>query len=172
MTHAAKHSQSPKASAPNAMSRLLLYVSCLVTIGCETSAGVGPSTDREMAELRREVRRAELKQSLGEDYDRPLPAGTTDELRRGFELYDLTCAGCHGRRGRGDGRVAKQLLVAPGDLSDPARAAFFSERARLEIIRKGIPSTPMFGWEGTLGEDDLFAVFVALRYLNRGGSRG
>ena len=50
---------------------------------------------------------------------------------------------------KGKGRIARLLPIAPGDLTDPERAAFFSERARLAIIADGIAGTPMVGWKNS-----------------------
>ncbi len=39
----------------------------------------------------------------------------------GKEMYLAYCAACHGREGKGDGPVASQLKVPPGDLTSLAK---------------------------------------------------
>jgi hypothetical protein len=107
---------------------------------------------------RREALREELRDRLGESYDAPLAFDGDVRYDRGAQLYAMLCEGCHGSEGRGDGRVSDQLSVPPGDLGDAEQAGFWSDRARLEIIRHGSPGTPMLGWGEVLAEADLAAV--------------
>ncbi len=59
------------------------------------------------------------------------------------------------------------LPVQPGDLTDPARREFFSERAILRIVENGSPGTPMFGWKEVLTESSMRAVVAHLLTLTR-----
>jgi hypothetical protein len=67
----------------------------------------------------------------------------------------------------GDGKVEHPgvLLQPPSNFTDPVQAAFFSESARLHIIRKGIAGTAMMGWENVLPEQDILAIYLYVRYL-------
>ncbi len=76
---------------------------------------------------RRLMLRERLRASLGDRYDAPVPKATESDLQRGAELWHLLCAGCHARDARGRGSLPQMLPVQPGDLTDPRRAAFFSE---------------------------------------------
>lgn len=100
---------------------------------------------------------------LADKYDDPVAPATRQQLVRGGELYGKLCATCHGANGKGKGRIANGLDHRPTDFTDPEEAAFFSEQARLEIIRKGIPKTAMMGWGNVLSERDILAVYVYIR---------
>lgn len=109
--------------------------------------------------------RRRLEKELGERYDRPVVAASDSQLQRGQKLFAQLCAGCHGPRGDGKGHVAEGIAGYPSNFTDPAEAAFYSPQARLQIIRKGVPGTPMMGWENVLTEEDILAVYVYVRSL-------
>ncbi len=119
------------------------------------------------ADRRREQLRDQLRSSLGDRYDAPLPAATIDQLGRGSSLYDMLCRACHGPTGKGNGRSARMLAIQPPDLTDPSMASFFSDRAKLTIIAEGIAETPMIGWSRMLEEEDQLAVLHFMDTLIR-----
>ncbi|MDP6540067.1 MAG: c-type cytochrome [Planctomycetota bacterium] len=116
---------------------------------------------------RRDALRDRLARTLGRSYDEPLPRVDSHERAKGARVYERLCAGCHGRSGRGGTRLARALPVEPGDLADPARAGFFSERAKLSIVAEGSPDTPMTGWQEGLEERTMIAVLDHMRTLVR-----
>lgn len=109
--------------------------------------------------------RMRLQKDLGERYDQPVTAASDSQLQRGQKLFAQLCAGCHGPRGDGKGHVAEGLAGHPSNFTNPAEAAFYSEQARLQIIRKGVPGTPMMAWENVLTENDVLAVYGYVRSL-------
>ncbi|NIR48035.1 c-type cytochrome [candidate division KSB1 bacterium] len=111
------------------------------------------------------VVRERLKQELGEKYHQAIPEATEQQLERGGQLYARLCAPCHGPRGKGNVKDADRLVGNPTDFTDPQQATFFSEQARLYIIRKGVKDTPMLAWENVLSNDDIMAVYVYVRSL-------
>ena len=118
------------------------------------------------AQLQRMIQfREQLEHKLGDLYVLAVKPGTEEQCMRGQELYRQTCAPCHGVRGHGDGHTAQGLLWTPTDLTDAERASFYSEQARLYIIRKGIDGTPMMGWEHVLTEPDIMSVYLYIRSL-------
>jgi mono/diheme cytochrome c family protein len=62
------------------------------------------------------------------------PATPAEEAR---QIWQTSCAGCHGPRGRGDGAVAASLAVRPRDHSDPAWQAATSDAAIADVIVRG-----------------------------------
>jgi mono/diheme cytochrome c family protein len=63
-------------------------------------------------------------------------AADTDAAARGAVTYGVYCGNCHGRTGRGDGKLAKLLVKAPTDLTRLARengGVFPADRARQVI---------------------------------------
>lgn len=109
--------------------------------------------------------REELKQRLGASYDLPIPPATAEQLARGKALYQIICSPCHGDSGKPPATTLASLIVPPADLSNPDYAHFFSDQARLEIIRNGISGTPMKGLDGLLSEKDTLSVFMHTRTL-------
>lgn len=109
--------------------------------------------------------RERLKLELGEKYLLLVPEATPTQLKRGAELYPQVCASCHGGRGDGLGKITEGLAGNPTSFTDPVQAAFFSEQARLHIIRKGIAGTPMMGWQNMLSEEDIQALYLYIRSL-------
>ena len=143
--------------------RLLLSAAvCLCTIsGCsENERDKGEPEFLEMKQLREE-----LKQKLGADYDLPVLSATAEQLERGKNLYQTICSHCHGDLGKPPPLTLTSLTIPPADLSSPELVRFFSEQARLEIIRNGISGTPMKGLKGLLNEKDTVAVFMYTRTL-------
>lgn len=109
--------------------------------------------------------REELKQKLGTDYDLTIPPATAEQLARGKALYQIICSPCHGNSGKPPAVTLTSLIVPPADLSHPVIADFFSDQARLEIVRNGISGTPMKGLDGLLSEKDTLSVFMHTRTL-------
>lgn len=120
----------------------------------------GP-TDAE----RREALRIRLRAELGQRYDEPVTEPSEEGLAQGAKHWELLCSNCHGRNGGGTRQLSQLLPVPPGDLRDPVRARFFSERAKLAIIADGIEGTPMIGWKDLLNEAEMRGVLAHLRTL-------
>lgn len=74
----------------------------------------------------------------------------------GKEMYLAYCAACHGREGKGDGPVASQLKVPPGDLTSLAKRndGRFPSVQVVNVItgRAGVPGSRLQGDAG-LGPD-------------------
>ena len=143
----------------------LLFVS-LVGAGC--SAPPPPTAEPGLSdEERRSSVRDQLRASLGNDYDAPLPEATSEQIQRGAKLYGMLCQACHGPTGRGNGRSARMLAIQPKDLADPEIASYFSDRAKLAIIDEGIEGTPMIGWGRMLDEAEQIDVLQFMNTLVR-----
>ncbi|MCC7463135.1 MAG: cytochrome c/FTR1 family iron permease [Gammaproteobacteria bacterium] len=89
----------------------------------------------------------------------PMPAApeAIPDLRHGRQLYDSTCASCHGAAGRGDGPAAAGLEPAPVDFSDVARADQRSVLSLYEAITQGVPGTSMLSY-ASLSAADRWAL--------------
>ncbi len=143
------------------MRNLIIVATLLITLGCtEESRPLDPGQQQRFANHRQQ-----LQEELGSKYNEPVPQGTAAQLERGARLYAQVCAPCHGPRGSGEGHTGEGLLSRPTALTDRAQAKYFSEQARIEIIRKGIPGSAMMGWQGVLPESDILAVYLYIRSL-------
>ena len=82
----------------------------------------------------------------------------------GEELYTLSCARCHGERGRGDGPEGVLLATEPRDFTDCARMQALSDQELMKVIKEGGParhlSKDMPRW-GTVLQDQQIADLVA-----------
>jgi high-affinity iron transporter len=79
-------------------------------------------------------------------------------LGRGREIYQSTCAACHGPTGGGDGAAAGALSPAPAKLAD---SLGFRSTSPLDFYRRitvGVAGTAMPGYEHLLPPADRWAV--------------
>ena len=79
---------------------------------------------------------------------------TAEAISKGKELYDVTCAYCHGLDGKGDGPAADFLIPAPRDFSEgiykfrrTLSGIVPSDWDLYESITKGIHGTSMIRWK-------------------------
>ncbi len=139
------------------------FICCLMFIGSACDSKTSSPTPEQLQHMIQF--REQLEHKLGDMYALAIKPGTEEQRMRGQELYRQICAPCHGVRGRGDGHTAQGLVGNPSDLTDAEQASFYSEQARLYILRKGVDGTPMMGWENVLTEADIMAVYLYIRSL-------
>ena len=84
-------------------------------------------------------------------------------LRRGKQVFQLTCAPCHGIAGDGKGPAAATLTPEPANfqLKQPDTSYL------LRVVREGIPGTAMPAWQRQISEADREAVAAFVRSLFR-----
>lgn len=104
-----------------------------------------------------------LKKELGDQYDAIVPEATKEQIALGAEVFKNNCVSCHGAQGKGDGAAAAGLPTPPADFTDGAHATYYSEKGRLQIIKKGIASTAMVGWENILNDKEIDAVYAYVK---------
>lgn len=116
----------------------------------------------------------QLRQELGEAYDAPVPGLEAADAQRGAVLYAQHCLDCHGPKGRGRGPKAAELQPRPSDLTHPGKARFFSDAARVAIIRQGFTGSAMQGFDAALDGPavlDVYAHLLTLRGALRPGQQ-
>jgi mono/diheme cytochrome c family protein len=145
------------------LSFLLIIPAFLLTSCSEKEKDIDPEQLQRLT-----VIRDELKKELGDTYNQPVPHATPEQVQRGEQLYDQVCASCHGLSGKGLIHTSDDIVWKPADFTDKEQASFFSERARLQIIRNGIKGTPMIGWSNILTEDDILAVYQYIKSMSEG----
>ena len=142
---------------------------CFVIVAFLITSCTKNDEDIDPEQLKRlTVIRDDLKKELGDNYDQPLPHATPEQVERGEQLYDQVCASCHGLSGKGLIHTSDDIVWKPADFTSKKQASFFSERARLQIIRNGIKGTPMMGWSSILTEDDILAVYQYIKSMSEG----
>jgi mono/diheme cytochrome c family protein len=112
--------------------------------------------------------RDELRATMGEAYDAPIPGFEAADPARGRALYEQTCASCHGPAGKGDGPAAAGLNPPAADFTDAFHARYYSDAARLRIIEKGLPGTAMAGFEGQYDRAQLLDLYAYVRQFREG----
>ncbi len=116
--------------------------------------------------------RDELRKALGTTYDQPVPGLDQADPARGKAAYDKACASCHGAAGKGDGPAGAGLTPPPADFTDAFHARFYSDAARVHIVRKGIQGTAMAAFEGTLSEPEILEVYAYVKSLRPAAGTG
>ena len=89
---------------------------------------------------------------------------------KGKEVYEQSCAHCHGTEGRGDGSAAENLLPKPRDFTRGLYKIRSTESGQLptdqdlfDIITIGMPGSSMPGWETSLSADDRWEVVAYIK---------
>ncbi len=110
---------------------------------------------------------------LGVVFSLPLSASAQNVLQaseKGKEVYDQSCAHCHGTEGRGDGSAAENLLPKPRDFTRGLYKIRSTETRELptdhdlfDIITVGMPGSSMPGWETSLTTDERWEVVAYIK---------
>ena len=98
---------------------------------------------------------------------------------KGKEVYEQSCAHCHGTEGRGDGSAAENLLPKPRDFTRGLYKIRSTESGQLptdqdlfDIITIGMPGSSMPGWETSLSADDRWEVVAYIKTFYDGFKEG
>jgi cytochrome c oxidase cbb3-type subunit I/II len=101
-----------------------------------------------------------------------IPSELEKRAARGREIYQATCASCHGPSGAGDGPAAAALRaengepIKPADLRVPRPRSGPEPRDLYRTITTGLNGTPMVGFADALSDEqrwELTAYILTLR---------
>ena len=99
----------------------------------------------------------------------PVAAPSTDVK----QLYDTSCANCHGTDGRGHGPAADALNPQPRDFTrgtykfrSTASGSIPTDEDLYRAIAAGLPGTSMPAWKGLLSEAQLRALVVYVKQFS------
>lgn len=94
---------------------------------------------------------------------------------KGKEVYEQSCAHCHGTEGRGDGAAAENLLPQPRDFTRGLYKIRSTESGELptdqdlfDIVTEGMPGSSMPGWETALSANDRWEVVAYIKTFHDG----
>ena len=94
---------------------------------------------------------------------------------KGKEVYEQSCAHCHGTEGRGDGSAAENLLPKPRDFTRGLYKIRSTESGELptdqdlfDIITEGMPGSSMPGWETSLSTNDRWELVAYIKTFHDG----
>jgi cytochrome c oxidase cbb3-type subunit 3 len=98
----------------------------------------------------------------------PSISDLTPQERQGEILFQKNCAFCHAADGTADNWIGHFLEPHPRNLTD-AKAMANMNRVRIaEVIREGVPGTPMSAWKTVLNDQEIDAIIA---YINRAFQR-
>lgn len=96
-------------------------------------------------------------------------AAAQGDAKAGRELYNKWCVSCHGAAGKGDGPVATNLPVKPGNHTDGTRMNGLTDTYLLTIIKQGgqavQKSQMMPPWGTQLKDQQIWDVIAYVRSL-------
>ncbi|HEU4995419.1 MAG TPA: cytochrome c/FTR1 family iron permease [Gemmatimonadaceae bacterium] len=103
--------------------------------------------------------------ALGSEAALEIPAKAID-LAEGRQLYEKTCASCHGISGRGDGPSAGGMNPRPPAVGDHETMRDVSPATMYRIVSVGISGTPMTGFASGLTVEqrwNIVSYLISLR---------
>lgn len=83
-------------------------------------------------------------------------------MKRGQQLFNRTCAACHGMIGDGDGLVGRRLMVKPTSLHSEYMYGLTPEHY-FQVIQNGIRTMQPYGY--MINEHDTWAIVTYVRAL-------
>ena len=90
---------------------------------------------------------------------------TPKSIADGANVYNRSCASCHGKTGQGDGPAAKQLTPPPSNLADGEWKHGTSDAEIFTVIRNGVPKTAMKGFAYKMTEHEIWDVINYVRSI-------
>lgn len=86
----------------------------------------------------------------------PFPA-SPDNIERGRQVYQQSCALCHGSDGRSATQLGRNMYPPAMDLNSP-HVQHWSDGDLFWIIQNGIRLTGMPAWDGSISKDDTWKL--------------
>ncbi len=103
--------------------------------------------------------------ALGAEGALAIPAGELS-IAAGRQIYETSCASCHGETGMGDGLAAKGMDPPPPAIGDAETMADATPALLYRVISVGVPGTQMVAWGSTLSEQQRWEVVAYLQTLH------
>ena len=92
--------------------------------------------------------------------------GLTGNPVAGKEIYDGSCAQCHGEDGEGDGVLTRVYSMSPANHTDAVRMDKMSNKSMKDVIAKGGSGASLMpGWKGILSEQEIDDVVSYIRLI-------
>ena len=101
----------------------------------------------------------------------PVPS-TPASIAAGKTAYQTICAACHGKEGQGAVKAGVSISIIeeqggkqPSDLTDAQWDHGASDGEIFAVMKRGVPSTMMPGFDGALSDTDMWNIVNYLRNL-------
>ncbi len=102
--------------------------------------------------------------------DAPDDSEEAEKIAAGKEVYEKSCAHCHGTEGRGDGSAAENLLPKPRDFTRGLYKIRSTESGQLptdqdlyDVITEGMSGSSMPEWETSLSANERWEVVAYIK---------
>jgi len=92
-----------------------------------------------------------------------IPGEMTEQQARGMRLYQDNCAFCHAPDGTGQNWIGSFLEPRPRDFTAAEFRLDEAPDAFREIVKTGIPDSPMPAWRDVLSDDEIDAIIAYIR---------
>jgi mono/diheme cytochrome c family protein len=100
---------------------------------------------------------------IGDEFVSEFPYAVTEPMMdRGRERFNIYCAMCHGRVGRGDGKVVERGYIKPPSYHDP-RLRDMPVGRIFDVITRGHGAMPDYASQ--IPSDDRWAIIAYVRAL-------
>jgi mono/diheme cytochrome c family protein len=104
------------------------------------------------------------------------PVGSTPtSIAAGKRVFDASCTACHGDRAQGAVKagitisiIEEQRGKQPPDLTDAQWDHGSSDADIFRVIKRGVPSTMMAGYDGRIPDQEIWSIVNYLRSLHQG----
>jgi mono/diheme cytochrome c family protein len=144
---------------------ILLGVAIAIVIYSRIGGG-GFAADAQPGALERSLAPRLLRLSIPADADRqrsPL-TGDANAWRSAVDHYEDHCATCHGRDGRGETEMGRNMYPKVPDLAD-ARIQSLSDGALFYIIQNGVRWTGMPAWKHEHSPEETWRLVAFVRRM-------
>ena len=94
----------------------------------------------------------------------PVPT-TPESVAAGKAIFDKNCASCHGKSGRGDGRMGEELNPKPANLTDAEWKHGSTDGDIFNVIHDGVPKTGMKPFGRKLSEHEIWDTVNFIRSI-------
>lgn len=94
----------------------------------------------------------------------PVTADATS-IAAGKQVYEKSCANCHGKTGAGDGAMGAELNPKPSNLSDGEWKHGSSDGELFAVIKEGVKGTGMRSFNSKLTPHQMWDVINYVRTL-------
>ena len=95
----------------------------------------------------------------------PVAADATS-VAAGKQIYEKSCASCHGKTGIGDGAMGKELNPKPSDFTDAEWKHGSTDGEIFAVIKDGVKGTGMRSFNSKLTPHQMWDVINYIRTLS------
>jgi thiosulfate dehydrogenase len=130
--------------------------------------GIPMSTDARALPMERVLAHAAISASMGQAAKENSPvAGDEQNLLAGAQIFQRSCAGCHGRIDQPDSGVGKRMYPGAPHLLPPSKGVTDDEVGETHwVVKNGIRFSGMPCFSGKLSDTELWQVSQLLHNAN------